>query len=46
MDFDTMLLNGSLFAGFDTFIGPVYFAAGFAEGGGSNFYLFVGETPR
>ena len=46
MDFDTMLLNGSLFAGFDTFLGPVYLAAGFAEGGGSNFYLFVGEPPR
>jgi NTE family protein len=46
MDFDTMLFNGSLFAGFDTFIGPVYFGAGFAEGGGSNFYLFVGEPPR
>lgn len=46
MDFDAMLFNGSLFAGFDTFIGPVYFAAGFAEGGGSNFYLFVGERPR
>jgi NTE family protein len=46
MDFDTMLLNGSLFAGFDTFIGPVYFAAGFAEGGGSNFYLFIGEPTR
>ena len=46
MDFDTMLLNASLFAGLDTFIGPVYFAAGFAEGGGSNFYLFIGEPPR
>ena len=46
MDFDTMLWNGSLFAGFDTLIGPVYFAAGFAEGGNTNFYLFVGEPPR
>ena len=46
MDFDTMLWNGSLFAGLDTLIGPVYFAAGFAEGGNTNFYLFVGEPPR
>ena len=46
MDFDTMLLNASLFAGLDTFIGPVYFAAGFDEGGGCNFYLFIGEPPR
>ena len=46
MDFDSMLWNGSLFAGFDTLIGPVYLAAGFAEGGNTNFYLFVGEPPR
>jgi NTE family protein len=46
MDFGTMLWNGSLFAGFDTLIGPVYFAAGFGEGGNSNFYLFVGKPPR
>ena len=42
MDFASMRMNGSLFAGFDTFIGPVYIAAGFAENGQSNFYLFVG----
>ncbi len=46
MSTDTMLVNGSLFAGFDTLVGPVYFAAGFAEGGRSSFYLFVGEPPR
>jgi NTE family protein len=46
MGFDTMLWNGSVFAGLDTLIGPVYFAAGFAEGGNTNFYLFVGEPPR
>ncbi len=46
MSFDSMQINGSLFAGFDTFIGPVYIAAGFAEGGESNFYLFVGAPPR
>jgi NTE family protein len=46
MDFDSLQLNGSVFAGLDTFIGPVYLAAGFAENGKSNFYLFVGGSPR
>ncbi len=44
--FDSMLINGSVFLGLDTLLGPVFLAAGFAEGGGSNFYLFVGATPR
>jgi NTE family protein len=44
--FDSLIMNGSVFAGVDTFIGPVYLAAGFAEQGRSNFYLFVGEPPR
>ncbi len=46
MSFDSLIMNGSVFAGVDTFIGPVYLAAGFAEQGRSNFYLFVGEPPR
>ncbi len=46
VSFDSMLLNGSLFLGLDTFLGPVYLAAGFAEQGRGNFYLFVGTTPR
>lgn len=46
MDIDSLRFNGSAFAGFDTFIGPVYIAAGFAENGQSNFYLFVGGPPR
>ena len=46
MDLGSMLLNGSIFAGFDTFVGPVYIAAGFSEHGESNFYLFVGAPPR
>ncbi len=46
MSFDTMQWNGSAFAGFDTFFGPVYVAAGFAEQGESNFYLFIGAPPR
>ncbi|MDH3621080.1 MAG: patatin-like phospholipase family protein [Gammaproteobacteria bacterium] len=46
ISFDSMLLNGSIFAGFDTLLGPVYLAAGFAEHGQSNFYLFIGAPPR
>jgi NTE family protein len=46
MSFDSMLLNGSFFLGLDTFLGPVYLAAGFAEHGQSNFYLFIGAPPR
>ncbi len=44
--FNSMLINGSLFAGMDTFFGPLYLAAGFAEGGHTNFYLFLGAPPR
>jgi NTE family protein len=46
ISFDTMQLNGSVFAGLDSYFGPVYLAAGFAEGGQSNFYLFIGAPPR
>lgn len=46
MSFDSMMLNGSVFAGFDTFIGPVYLAAGFGENSESNVYLFVGALPH
>lgn len=42
----TLLLNGSLFAGLDTFFGPLFLAAGIAEGGGTSFYLFLGAPPR
>lgn len=46
MSFDSLLLNGSVFAGFDTWIGPVYLGAGFGEQGHSNVYLFVGAPPN
>ncbi len=46
ISFSSMQINGSVFAGFDTFIGPVYVAAGLAEQGQSNFYLFIGAPPR
>ena len=46
ISFDSMVINGSIFTGIDTFIGPVYLAAGFAEQGKKNVYLFIGEPPR
>jgi NTE family protein len=36
--------NGSLFLGLDTLLGPVYFATGFDDQGGSAYYLFLGRT--
>lgn len=43
---DSLLMNGSIFAGFDAPIGPVYLAAGFGEGGETNFYLLIGSATR
>ena len=42
---DSALVNGSLFAGVDTFLGPLFLGAGFSEEGETNFYLFFGN-PR
>ena len=46
ISFDSALINGGFFAGFDTPIGPVYLGAGLAEGGRSNYYLFFGAPQR
>jgi len=46
ISFDSAQINGSLFAGMDTIIGPVYLGAGFAEGGSASFYLFFGAPPQ
>lgn len=35
--------SASLFAGTDTFLGPLYFAVGFSEGGEQALYLFLGN---
>jgi NTE family protein len=43
ISFSSTMLAGSLFLGADTFIGPVYFAGGLAQGGNSALYLFVGR---
>jgi NTE family protein len=42
---DDMLFNGSIFAGVDTFFGPLFVGAGLSEGGNSNFYLSLGQSP-
>jgi NTE family protein len=44
ISFNSARTNGSLFLGLDTLLGPVYFATGFDEGGGSAYYLFLGRT--
>jgi NTE family protein len=41
---DTTLIHGSVFLGLDTFIGPIFLAAGFGESGQKNFYLSIGAT--
>jgi NTE family protein len=40
----TAKTNGSVFVGLDTLLGPVYFATGFDDEGGSAYYLFLGRT--
>lgn len=43
---DSLLFNASIFAGLDTFFGPLFLATGIAEGGDTSFYLFLGAPPR
>jgi len=42
----SLLINGSIFAGIDTYFGPLFLAAGFAEGGESSFYLMLGQQRQ
>ncbi len=42
--FDSGIAAGSFFLGFDTIIGPIYAGYGLAEGGRSNYYLFLGQS--
>ncbi|MFK8051722.1 MAG: patatin-like phospholipase family protein [Woeseiaceae bacterium] len=44
--FDDLIFNGSLFVRFDTFLGPLYLASGFAEDGESSLYLFLGSPTN
>lgn len=43
---DTLLLAGSIFAGIDSPIGPIYLAYGQAEGGVNSIYLNIGSLFR
>ena len=43
---DSLIVNGSLFAGLDTYFGLLFLGAGFAEAGESSFYLFLGNPRR
>jgi NTE family protein len=42
--FSDLRINGSVFFGLDTPLGPVYLATGADEGGDKAFYLFLGRT--
>lgn len=44
ISFDSTIAAGSMYVGFDSFIGPLYFAYGQAEGGRSSLYVFLGQT--
>jgi NTE family protein len=44
ISFDDTITAGSVYLGQDTFLGPVYFAYGKAEGGKDSFYVFIGST--
>jgi len=41
---DELIIAGSIFAGLDSPLGPVYLAYGHAEGGHGSVYLFLGRT--
>jgi NTE family protein len=44
MSVDSAIWSGSLFVGADTPIGPFYTGYGYAEGGNSALFLFLGDT--
>lgn len=44
MDFGDGILNGSIFIGADTWVGPIMFGIGAREGGHMNVFMTVGET--
>lgn len=39
-----LVYSGTLFAGLDTALMPIYIGWGLAEGGQSEFYLFIGRA--
>jgi NTE family protein len=43
---DDLIVNGSLFLRFDTFLGPLFLAGGLSEDSQTSFYLFLGSAGR
>lgn len=43
---NSLIVNGSLFAGVDTYFGLLFLGAGLSEAGDSSFYLFLGDPRR
>ncbi len=43
VDLGSARLNGAAYLGFDTFLGPIYLAAGLDEDGSRSFYLMLGR---
>lgn len=46
IDAGSLIFNGSVFAGVDTYLGLLFLGAGFSEDGDSSFYLFLGNPRR
>ena len=44
IDFDTLIMAGSLFLGSDTPLGPIYLGYGLAEGNKNSFYFYLGRV--
>ena len=44
IDIESARVNGAAFLGFDTFLGPIYVAAGVDEDGSRSFYLLLGRV--
>ena len=42
-DSDSLIPAGSLFLGVDTFLGPFYLGAGYAESGNASLYMRLGK---
>jgi NTE family protein len=44
VEFNDLIPAGTIFAGLDSFLGPLYMGYGLAEGGRSSFYLYLGRV--
>ncbi|MGI9204681.1 MAG: patatin-like phospholipase family protein [Woeseiaceae bacterium] len=46
IDAGSLIVNGSIFAGLDTYLGLLFLGVGISEDGDSSFYLFLGNPRR